>query len=189
MGDLPRSFSPSATTARQREIIRLMALGVKMPEIARQLGNITESAARKLGRRALVAQAAELRSMAGFEVALALHMVRYEMLLSVWMPKAVAGDDKAADLVGKWLGQIADINGFKQVLKGAPGDGDDAPAPADLVAGVLDRLEQLHERLRPSNVIDGDVVDEEEEEEDLSPGVTFEDQTTSDPPASTHTGR
>lgn len=179
--DLPRSWSPSATTARQMEVIRLLAIGVKYPAIAKQLGNITESAARKLGRRALVALAKDLRSMAGFESALALHMVRYDMLLAVWMPKALAGDDKAAQICGTYLGQIADINGFKQILKADQLQGDDAPAPADLVAGVLDRLEQLHHRLNPGGVIDGEVVDEQDEDADEEiqlPTVTKEDPLT-----------
>lgn len=165
MADLPRSWSPSQTTARQREIIRLMALGVSMPNIARQLGNITESAARKLGRRALIAQAAELRATGSFEEALALYLLRVEMLIAVWLPKALAGDEKGADLTHKYLSMVADVQGFKTMPRDfGAGDGDQ-PAPADLVAGVLDRLEQLSQRLNP--VIEGHVVDDEQETEDL----------------------
>lgn len=186
MSELPRSWSPSAVTARQREVLRLLCLGVKYPEIAKQLGNITESAARKLGRRALVAQARELRSMEGFETSLALHMLRYDMLFATWFPKAVAGDEKAAQLVGTWMGQIADINGFKQILKSDQLGGDDSPAGADLVAGVLDRLEQLHARhFGGGEVIDGEFLDKEDGEEDeiQLPTVTQEDQSTAGPRA------
>lgn len=164
MSDLPRTWSPSQTTARQREIIRLMALGVPMPEIAKKLGNITESAARKLGRRALISQAADLRATGSFEAALALYMIRIEMLLSVWLPKALAGDEKAADLASKYLSQVADVNGFKTMPRDFGQNGDDGPAGDDLVAAVLDRLEQLSQRLNPAATIDGEVIDEEEEE-------------------------
>jgi hypothetical protein len=159
---LPRSWSPSQTTARQREIIRLMALGVTMPDIAKQLGNITESAARKLGRRALIAQADDLRAAGSWEAGLALYLTRYEMLLAVWLPKALAGDEKAADLAGKYLVQVGRVSGFESVPREyGPGD-DSEPAGADMVAAVLDRLEQLHERLKPPT-IDGEVVEQEEE--------------------------
>lgn len=179
MSELPRSWSPSQTTARQREIIRLMALGVSFPRIAEELGNITESAARKLGRRALISQAADLRSAESFAAALALHMTRYELLLSVWFPKAMAGDDKAADLVGKYMSQIGDIQGFKTMPREfGNGDGDE-PASADLVKMALDRLEQLHERLQGPSTIDGEVV------EDGAQAVTEEDQSMGDPRAET----
>jgi len=166
MADLPRTWSPSQTTARQREIIRLMALGVPMPRIAEQLGNITESAARKLGRRALIAQAADLRATGSFEAALSLYMIRIEMLLSVWLPRALGGDEKAADLCGKYLSQVADVHGFKTMPRDFGQGGDDSPADADLVAQVLDRLEQLHVRLTPT--IDGEVIDEEKEDATVS---------------------
>jgi hypothetical protein len=160
--NLPRSWSPSQTTARQREIIRLMALGRTMPEIAKELGNITESAARKLGRRALIAQAEDLRAAGSWEASLALYLVRYEMLLAVWLPKALAGDEKAADLAGKYLVQVGRVSGFEAIPR-EPGSGDDdGPAGADMVAAVLDRLEQLHERLKPPT-IEGEVLNEEQE--------------------------
>jgi hypothetical protein len=163
--NLPRSWSPSQTTARQREIIRLMALGVTMPEIARQLGNITESAARKLGRRALIAQADDLRAAGSYEAGLALYLTRYEMLLSVWLPKAVAGDEKAADLCGKYLVQVGRVSGYEALPREDTGGDDDGPAGADMVAAVLDRLEQLHERLNPApTTIDGEVIDEDKTE-------------------------
>lgn len=160
--DLPRSWSPSQTTARQYEIIRLMALGVSMPEIARRLGNITESAARKLGRRALIAQAADLRATGSFEAGLALYLYRYEMLLAAWFPKAMAGDEKAADLVGKYLVQIGRVSGYENITRD-PGSGDDdGPASPDLVQSALDRLEQLSQRLNPAApTIEGEVIDDE----------------------------
>jgi hypothetical protein len=139
-----------------------MALGVSFPKIAQELGNITESAARKLGRRALISQAADLRSAESFSAALALHMVRYELLLSVWFPKAMAGDDKAADLVGKYMSQIGDIQGFKTMPRDTGGGDGDEPASADLVKMALDRLEQLHERMKEPATIDGEVVNDDE---------------------------
>lgn len=167
--NLPRSWSPSQTTARQREIIRLMAIGVPMPKIAEQLGNITESAARKLGRRALIAQAEDLRAAGAWEAGLALYLTRYEMLLSVWLPKALAGDEKAADLCGKYLVQVGRVSGYEAIPReGGSGD-DDGPATPDMVAAVLDRLEQLSERLNPAT-IDGEVIDEEEESEAAGSG-------------------
>lgn len=175
--DLPRSWSPSQTTARQREIIRLMALGVTMPEIARRLGNITESAARKLGRRALIAQAADLRAAGSFDEALALYLIRVEMMLSTWLPKAFAGDEKAAEISHRYLSMVADVQGFKAMPRDSGAGDADQPAPADLVAGALDRLEQLAQRLNPG-VIDGQVVDDEEEE---TPDDTAEPLTAATP--------
>ena len=168
--NLPRSWSPSQTTARQREIIRLMALGVPMHKIAAELGNITESAARKLGRRALIAQAEDLRSAGAYEAGLALYLTQYQMLLAVWLPKALAGDEKAADLCSKYLVQIGRVSGYEAIQRD-PGDGDDdGPAGADMVAQVLDRLEQLHERLKPPTTIDGEVINEEKEADSGSAG-------------------
>lgn len=138
-----------------------------MPQIAQELGNITESAARKLGRRALIAQAADLRATGSFEAALSLYMIRIEMLLAVWLPKALAGDEKAADLAAKYLSQVADVHGFKTMPRDFGQNGDDGPASDDLVAAVLDRLEQLHQRLTPTATIDGEVVDDEEETSDV----------------------
>lgn len=158
---LPRSWSPSQTTARQREIIRLMALGVPMPKIAQQLGNITESAARKLGRRALIAQANDLRAAGSFEQALALYLIRVEMMLSVWLPKGLAGDEKAAEIAHRYLSMVADVHGFKTMPRDFGNGNDDGPAGDDLVNAVLDRLEQLHQRLNPT--IEGEVIDDEEE--------------------------
>ena len=143
-----------------------MALGVNMPKIAQQLGNITESAARKLGRRALIAQAAELRAAGSFEAALALYLTQVNMLLSVWMPKALAGDEKGADLTHKYLSMVADVWGFKTMPRDFGKGDDDGPADEDLVKAVLDRLEQLNQRLTPTT-IDGDVVDNEEEVSDV----------------------
>lgn len=162
---LPRSFPPTAVTARQREVIRLRALGTPVPEIARRLGGVTESAVWKLLKRALAAQAAELRTTEAFEAALALHVARYEMLLSPWMPKAIALDKDAADVVLKILSQIADVSGFKSIkLVPDTGPADRVSAPAAMIASVLDRLEQLHERHNaPPATIDGETVEEEQE--------------------------
>lgn len=145
---LPRSFPPTAVTARQREVLRLRALGTPVPEIARQLGGVTESAVWKLLKRALIAQAAELRSTEAFETSLALQMIRYELLLSKWFPRAMALDKDAADVALKLMSQIADVNGFKSI-RIMPGDGKQAGTPAApqiLVTSVLQRLEQLSER-------------------------------------------
>lgn len=149
---VPRSFAPTAVTARQREVLRLRALGTPVPEIARQLGGVTESAVWKLLKRALAAQAAELRSMEAFELALALQMMRYELLLSKWFPRAMSLDKDAADVALKIMSQIADVNGFKslRIVPGQGRTGEPPIAPQTLVTAVLERLEQLSDRFAVS---------------------------------------
>lgn len=145
---IPRSFPPTAVTARQREVLRLRAIGTPVPEIAQKLGGVTESAVWKLLKRALAAQAAELRSTGAFETALAMQMVRYELLLSKWFPRAMSLDKDAADIALKIMGQIADVNGFKslRIVPDPGGTANTPAAPQTLVTAVLERLEQLSDR-------------------------------------------
>lgn len=157
------SKSKNAVTARQRRIIELAAMGIPIAEIARQMGSVRVDTAQDLLRRALAAQATQLREEGAWEAAYVLHMRRLDMLMEKWMPLALAGDEKAADKVDKWLTHYERVQGLAapqrlevEATVDEPGDG-----RAALVAAVLSRLEDVKHR---QNIIDGGVVDVDPEE-------------------------
>lgn len=170
---VPRSFSPTATTARQRLAIELFASGLKVPEIGRQLGGISDSGVRKLIRRALDRQAAALRADGAHERAAAQFWQWHQQLMTAWMPRALALDDKAADFVAKLLALYVDVKGLRHrgveagsAAKGALPAGAESDLDSgggrpgvDQVAEALRLLALVAERqLPPADVIDGDVV-------------------------------
>jgi hypothetical protein len=93
------SKSKRAVTARQQRVIELAALGVPMEKIAKMMGSVRIDTIRDLLDRALAAQAETLREEGAWERAYVLQTARLDMLMRTWMPKALAGDDKAADKV------------------------------------------------------------------------------------------
>jgi DNA-binding CsgD family transcriptional regulator len=179
---LPRSFSPSATTARQRRVIELLANGKKAREIAHELGGITENGARKLMARALAAQARRLLSEEAFEQAAATYLGWHERLFEAWMPYAVGyvdgqtmkPDKDGADVVLKLMKQYADVYGLNAPIRVQPVAADDPGAvrpEADIVTAVMTHLDELSERMGliggpPPVVIEGESTPTE------SPSVT-----------------
>lgn len=166
---VPRSFSRSATTARQREAITLLANGVTAKEAGRKLGGITENGVRKLWARALRAQAREMRSADAYERGLAQLMLRLEALLATWLAKGIAGDKDGADISLRTLALIMRVCGYDDQRTTRPqiGDGGDTaepghaqPLPAAQLAGVLERLEDIGNRLATSEqpVIEGQLA-------------------------------
>ena len=154
---LPRSFSPSATTARQRKVIELLSLGKKVREIADEMGGITEDGVRKLMRRALTAQAADLRSADAFDRAAATYLIRHDALMESWFPLAIGRtpNKDAADVVLKLMNLFADVYGLKAAIKVEPvsaGEGGHARVEAEVVEVVLGRLQELSERQRPAEI-------------------------------------
>lgn len=175
---VPRSFSPTAVTARQRLAIELFAAGLKVPEIGRRLGGISDSGVRKLIRRALDRQAAALRADGAHERAAAQFWQWHGQLMTAWMPRALALDDKAADFVAKLLALYVDVKGLRRqageagsaakgaIAGGGSGESDhDGGRPAvDQVEVALRLLAVVAERqLPPTDVIDGDVVSSDED--------------------------
>lgn len=167
---LPRSFSPSATTARQRRVIELLSLGKKVREIAAEMGGITEDGVRKLMRRALTAQAADLRSADAFDRAAAIYLIRHDALMEAWYPAALARDKDAFDAVYKLMNLFAEINGLKAPIKIEPvgaGEGAHARVGAEVVEVVLGRLQELSERQRPA-AIEGTATEAAAEESETA---------------------
>lgn len=178
---VPRAFSHSQTTARQRKVIDLLANGVKPVEIAKQLGGITENGVRKLIARALKAQAADLLSTGAFERAAGLYLLWNERLMAGWMPYAlprvhngetVPPDKDAADVVIKLMKQFADVYGLNAPIKVQPVDPATANAPrpeGEVVAAVMAHLDELSERMgliaggnsAPVVVLEGETVSEQ----------------------------
>lgn len=174
--NLPRSWSPSAATARQRKVIELLAMGKQVPQIARELA-ITDNAVWKLMRRALANQAKDLQTPEGFDRAKALYLLHHDAMMATWFPRAVGThpDEKAADIVMKLMSLYADVSGLKAPVKIEPvGDGVELARP-EVVALVLDRLDELAARSTPPKEIEGEVVDTQSpsiDELSPSPGPT-----------------
>lgn len=170
---VPRSFSRSATTARQRQAIDLLANGLTAKEAGRRLGGISENGVRKLWARALRAQAAEMRNSDAYERGLALILLRLETLLLPWLAKGIAGDKDGADVALRTLALIMRVCGYDSPATTRPqiGDGGDTAAdtgpgqplaPAQ-VAGVLERLEDIGNRLSDAaraQTIEGQLADQ-----------------------------
>ena len=156
------SKSKRAVTARQRRVIELAALGTPIAEIAKLMGSVRVDTIQDLLGRALANQAEELRSEGAWERAYALHVQRLDMLMSVWMPKAIAGDDKAADKVDKLLTHYERLQGLAapQRLEAAVIVEDGADTRATVIAAVLARLDDVKIR---QQIIDGDVIADDAE--------------------------
>lgn len=161
---LPRSFSHSQTTARQRKVIDLLANGVKPKDIAAEMGGITENGVRKLMARALAAQAQFLLSDGAFATAAAIYLTRHDALLAAWFPHAIGGfvngeqvplSKDAADIVMKLMNMYADVYGLKAPVKVQPVAAEPAPTrpTVDLVSAVMDHLDELAARMGPPPVI------------------------------------
>jgi hypothetical protein len=174
---VPRSFSRSATTARQREAIKLLANGVTAKEAGRQLGGITENGVRKLWARALRQQAKEMRTADAYERGLAMVMLRLEALLATWLAKGIAGDKDGADIALRTLALIMRVCGYDDQRSTRPqvGDGGDPatdgpgqPLPAAQLAGVLSRLEDIGNRLATNGqpVIEGEITEHSQPEQE-----------------------
>jgi hypothetical protein len=157
------SRSKVAVTARQRQAIELRARGVPMDQIAEIMGNIRRDTLTQLINRALSAQAMELREEGAWERAYILQTTRLDLLMATWMPKALAGDDKAADKVDKWLTHYERLQGLAapQRLEAEVTVDDRTDARAEVIAGVLARLDDVKKR---QQIIDGSAVDAEVEE-------------------------
>ena len=156
------SKSKRAVTARQRRVIELAALGTPIAEIAKLMGSVRVDTIQDLLGRALANQAEELRSEGAWERAYALHVQRLDMLMAVWMPKAIAGDDKAADKVDKLLTHYERLQGLAapQRLEAAVIVEDGADTRATVIAAVLARLDDVKIR---QQIIDGDVIADDAE--------------------------
>lgn len=159
------SRSKMAVTARQRQAIELRARGLPMDQIAEIMGNIRRDTLTSLINRALSAQAEELREEGAWERAYILQTARLDLLMATWMPKALAGDDKAADKVDKWLTHYERLQGLaapQRLEVEATVDDRTADARAEVIAGVLARLDDVKKR---QQIIDGGTVDAEAVEE------------------------
>lgn len=158
-----QTFSKSrrAVTARQRRVIELAALGTPIAEIAKLMGSVRVDTIQDLLDRALANQAEELRSEGAWERAYTLHVQRLDMLMSAWMPRAMAGDDKAADKVDKWLSHYERLQGLAapQKLETAVVVDDGGVTRAGVVEAILARLDAV--KLR-QQIIDGQAVEVEE---------------------------
>ena len=157
------SKSKRAVTARQRRVIELAALGTPIAEIAKLMGSVRVDTIQDLLGRALANQAEELRSEGAWERAYALHVQRLDMLMATWMPKAIDGDDKAADKVDKLLTHYERLQGLAapQRLEAAVVVEDGADTRATVIAAVLARLDDVKIR---QQIIDGDVIADDAEE-------------------------
>lgn len=157
------SRSSQAVTARQRRAIELAALGTPLDVMAKMLGSIRIDTMQNLLRRALANQAAQLREEGAWEAAYVLHTQRLDMLMSVWMPKALAGDDKAAGIVDKCLTHYERLQGLAapQRLEVEATVDEVGDSRAAVIAAVLSRLDDV--KLR-QQIIDGQAVDAEAEE-------------------------
>lgn len=149
---VPRSFSKSATTARQRRAIELLANGYTAAQAGAELGGITENGVRKLWARALRAQAAELRESDAYERGLAITLLRLETMLTRWLPRANQLDKDAADIALRILGLIIRVCGYDEKGPARGPRAIEAPEsdaiagvvlPADAIEGVLGRLEAI----------------------------------------------
>lgn len=175
---VPRSFGRSATTARQRKAIDLLANGLTAKQAGAQLGGITENGVRKLWARALRAQAAEMRTSDAYERGLARIMLHLEALLATWLAKGIAGDKDGAEIALRTLALIMRVCGYDSPATTRPqvGDGGDPatdtgpgrPLDAGLVNAVLDRLETIGNRLTDDSaapVIEGQLATPEPQPE------------------------
>jgi hypothetical protein len=168
---VPRSFSRSAITARQRQAIMLLANGVTAKEAGRQLGGISENGVRKLWHRALRAQAREMRTVDAYERGLTTIMLKLEALLAPWLTKGIAGDKDGADISLRTIALIMRVAGYDSPATtrpqpgdgGEPADGPGMPLNAAQVADVLARLEGIGNRLsEAAPVIDGQLAIEQQ---------------------------
>jgi hypothetical protein len=157
------SKSKRAVTARQQRVIELAALGVPMEKIAKMMGSVRIDTIRDLLDRALAAQAETLREEGAWERAYVLQTARLDMLMRTWMPKALAGDDKAADKVDKWLTHYERLQGLAapQRLEAAVTVDDTSVGRAAVIDAVLARLDDVKMR---QQIIDGQAVEVTAEE-------------------------
>jgi hypothetical protein len=157
------SKSPRMVTARQRQIIELAALGTPLEQIAKVMGSIRIDSVRRLLDRALAAQAETLREDGAWERAYVLQTTRLDMLMATWMPKALAGDDKAATMVDKWLTHYERLQGLAapQRLEAAVTVDDASAGRASVIEAVLARLDDVKMR---QQIIDGQAVETTAEE-------------------------
>lgn len=157
------SRSKNAVTARQRRAIELRALGLPLTKIAEMMGSVRVDTIQNLIDRALANQAQELREAGAWEAAYVLHTERLDMLMRAWMPRAMNGDDKAANLVEKLLTHYERLQGLAapQRLEVEATVDDQAGSRAAVIAAVLSRLDDV--KLR-QQIIDGSAVDAEAEE-------------------------
>lgn len=157
------SKSKNAVTARQRRAIELRALGLPLTKIAEMMGSVRVDTIQSLLDRALAAQAEELRETGAWEKAYVLHTERLDMLMRAWMPRAMNGDDKAANLVEKLLNHYERLQGLAapQRLEVESTVDEVGDSRAAVIAAVLSRLDDV--KLR-QQIIDGTAVDAEAEE-------------------------
>lgn len=157
------SKSKRAVTARQQRVIELAALGVPMEKIAKMMGSVRIDTIRDLLDRALAAQAETLREEGAWERAYVLQTARLDMLMRTWMPKALAGDDKAATMVDKWLSHYERLQGLAapQRLEAAVTVDDASVGRASVIEAVLARLDDVKHR---QQIIDGQAVEVTAEE-------------------------
>lgn len=168
---VPRSFSRSATTARQRQAIVLLANGVTAKDAGVELGGISENGVRKLWNRALRAQARDMRSADAYERGLTAIMLKLEALLSPWLIKGIGGDKDGADISLRTIALIMRVAGYDDPAAtrpqpgdgGTPADSPGLPLNASQVAEVLARLEGIGNRLaEAAPVIEGQLALEEQ---------------------------
>jgi len=154
------SRSKNAVNARHQKVIALAALGLDMKTLAKEMGSIRVDSVKHLLSRALAAQAETLRAEGAWEQAYTLHITRLDMLMAVWMPRALAGDEKAADKVDKWLTHYERLQGLAapQKLEAAVIVEDGTDMRATVIAAVLARLDDVGLR---QQIIDGTAVDTE----------------------------
>lgn len=185
--NVPRSFTKNQATARQRRVIELMANGKTAAEIAELMGPVSVSAIRKMQKRALANQAAEMANREYWQAAHVLQTMQYQALLARWLPRAVSAsfDDKAAEIALKIMNQYDGISGFKTVrLETSSSDGGtgeiSVPLTQAQIAGVMSRLDGLADRFTMAEVIDGETVDGPgDTEQDHSSNPASSDTTTS----------
>lgn len=177
---VPRSFSRSAVTARQRKAIDLLANGATAKEAGQRLGGISENGVRKLWARALRAQARDMRDSDAYERGLVVVMLKLEALLAPWLVKGIAGDKDGADIALRTLALIMKVCGYDNPAATRPqvGDGGDTPdaghgRPLDpsQLASVLTRLEDIGTRLAAASspVIEGELADQPANEQEGTP--------------------
>lgn len=159
------SRSKNAVTARQRLVIELAALGMPLDQMAKRLGSVRVDTVQDLLRRALAAQAEHLREEGAWEAAYVLHMRRLDMLMEKWMPLALAGDEKAADKVDKWLTHYERVQGLaapeRLQVETTVEERDHDAARAAVLMSLMARSRDIQER---QNIIDGQAVEAEAEE-------------------------
>lgn len=178
----PRAIGrmPNKLKARRMEAIRLAAQGYTSEYIAAHLDIYGgKNGVNRLLRRALKALAEEFHQTETWERARALYLQHHYALLEKWLPAAVNGDPRSAELALKILAQIGLTSGFHTIQVRSSGETEHTHRhvldnePDDTVIGaILDGLTTLAGRLNPSlpPVIDGQLAQLDGEHLQL-PGV------------------